>query len=196
MAENQLIVEEPKLEGSADQQFELCPRCGTKTEVKTQLAQSDVSEFVECVLAGTGYSKSYPLYGGALTLTVSAIRTTDLKLFAAVSGKLAELEKVDSLGAMHAADKLRVLLQIKHMYSATSSMEDKQRDMTAEHVLKISEGLEKGIPADTLLDTVFVESYKQMPLALLSGTIVMFSMLYNKLLNNGFDSNFWKSAGI
>ncbi|MFA5693227.1 MAG: hypothetical protein WC907_06370 [Acholeplasmataceae bacterium] len=196
MSENQLIVEEPQAEAREKQEFESCPRCGSKTEVKTQLAQTDVSEFVECVLAGTSYSKTYPLYGGALVLTASAIRTTDLKLFANVTAKLTELEKTDSLGAMNAMDKLRVLMQVKHMYKPDSTAADKMHDMVEEHVLKIREGLAKGTPVDELLDTIFIETYKEMPLSLMSGTVVMFAMLYNRLLNNGFDANFWKSAGI
>ncbi len=198
MTEQLIIEEQQTVQTDKEKAYDVCPRCGAKSEVKANLAQSDVTEFVESVLAGTPYTKDYPLYNGAITLTISAMRSEDLTLFSLLTSKLAELEKTDSLGAMACMDKLRVLLQIKSITKSITKRNEPKNllDLQQDHSKDLKELINSGVNAVEALNTVYTKTYKEFPLSMLSGTVVVFSMLYNRLLNQGFDSNFWNSAGI
>jgi len=149
-----------------------CPRCSFDLEKKkVDVEDIDVQEYVRCTLSGRAYRKQYALYNGEVSMLFQELT----------------VEKADCL---------------KKAVSTLKSPEDKMKVKVLFYLVKLNdtqfEDFELLKPAVYYLGVCSkrFEHFNETLWISIVRTLTSFILSLRGLVDKGFDSNFWKGAGL
>lgn len=176
-------VEEPMEETveSPEKKPEVCVRCGWSSGKELEPLEADMKEYLRCILGGKEFFKSYEMYDGEVKLVFRSLNNGEVDrlnqvLYPLAGRQLTAVEQDLDI-------KLRLLFFLAELtLGAKKASYDIPEKITLEEVNDIFNERMLSCP-ETLVRTM-------------TQTLMLFTELQGLLVRHGFDSNFWKGAGL
>jgi hypothetical protein len=175
---SQAEQETPKVTVSEETEHKACPRCGWTDAPVPKASDEDKQEYLRCVMGNRAFSKTYPLYDGAVNITFQSL---DSEAVQAVNKVLMQIDSPSP----EVADDLNIKLKLIYFTKKYSTAE-----IVTEYETPVIE-----TPAD--IDTEFSKRFPYMEpvLRVITQSYMIFTQLQELLVAEAFDENFWKGAG-
>lgn len=158
-----------------------CPRCGYGAEKPMEPLQDDLEEYMRCVLGGQRFMKTYSMYDGKVKLTFRSLVNKEVDH---LNGLLFTLSgRDDDPAAQDMVVKAKLLF-----FLAAADLSGKGTEYDVPMTLSVEN-----------LSDVFNERLGDCPepiIRIMVQTLGLFTEVQGLLVNAGFDSNFWKGAGL
>jgi hypothetical protein len=175
-------VPQPEVEETEQvKEPEPCVRCGWSPGKENKPLESDLEEYLRCILGGQSFHKEYEMYDGKIKLVFRSINNKQVDALNNLLFKMA-----DHIDQAVIQDKS---IKLKLMYFLS---EAKLAEQTHEYPM----------PRITEYDQIDAEfnarfgEFGEPVIRMMSQTLMLFMELQGMLITQGFDSNFWKGAGL
>ncbi len=156
--------------------FNECELCGHIQDKNISIAPEDLKEFIRSILGARVFIKIYKLYDGEYKLAFKTLTAEESSRLSILLSKL-------SLEDLTEYEKQQIAIKIKLVYYTHSIC-----------------GETFSIPKTTVISEV-LDKYDEMfkdenTVSLSVKTLIQFLTLQKLLIEEGYDANFWKSAGM
>lgn len=201
-------VEEFSKDAPKAPEFITCPCCRKPTLVKPlELSGPVLDHYMACLVSGTPFSHTYPIYKGKLEITATRLSKEQEQKVLMASNVITQCEaRLPEISSV-----IRELNNMIKLYCCIKEIKLNAGDLKAfypqDAVFVVCDGL-TGIRMDILSNTISNEDlteklnnwYKTLvspsvlsavPSTMIAGVVETHSQLYYILLESGFDVNFW-----
>ena len=158
-----------------------CVRCGWSPSRENKPLEEDLEEYLRCVLGGSTFCKVYELYEGKVKLKFRSLSNKEVDALNTLLFKMTD--HMDHAIIQDKSIKLKILYFLARLELA---------DNTADYDIPAIMGYES-------IDEEFNERFGEVAepiIRMMAQSMLMFMELQAMLINQGFDSNFWKGAGL
>lgn len=183
------------------EELEICYCCGQKTMAKPDSVDpQDMRRYMACLITGESFKKTFQLYQGAIKVQLIMLTAGDNNRQQAAITKLCS--KYPAITGLQ-RDMLQLALRRLAMINLLiikGEHEDKTYNVHAYYkqimdklpLLEARQGQDMGIVAYDLMDDA--KELSGIPRGILDELIITFCNLYQAMVHNGFDKNFWYSV--
>lgn len=158
-----------------------CVRCGWSPSRENKPLQEDLEEYLRCVLGGQTFYKVYELYGGQVKLKFRSLSNKEVDNLNVLLFKMTD--HMDHAIIQDKSIKLKLLY-----FLARLELSDNTADYDIPELRAYDD-----------IDGEFNDRFGEVAepiIRMMSQSLLMFMELQSLLINQGFDSNFWKGAGL
>jgi hypothetical protein len=158
-----------------------CARCGWNPEGNPAPSEEDTQEYLRCILGSKPFYKEYELYDGQIKITY---RTCNNKEVDGLNDILFDMNKDVEQGELQ--DKS---IKLKLLYFLSDiKLGDKNESYTIPE-------LKHYVDIDDAFNERFADVAEPV-IRMMTQSMFLFMELQQTLVADGFDSNFWKGAGL
>jgi|BioPla2DNA2_1021312.scaffolds.fasta_scaffold03064_3 hypothetical protein len=186
-----------------------CPCCGKETLVELPKPSEQLMEhYMACIVTGVPFSYEYDLYDGAISITVvnptaeeaASMRKTVPRLY---SMNMDAGKPLDPGDMQTIENRLQTYSLIQEIRIKSNNRAYRPKDEVEACLAFVNEAYEeskedeyKGTLETALNRLTNGTTMSGLPLQVLVGTIAAHSQVYDLLVGNGLDKNFWERISL